>query len=260
MARADYKGRYKSDYKEKTMSFNENKITFVDGEETYNVMMDWEEPIMKQAADFVTAGGNAQTILELGFGMGISADLIQGYKPDLHTIIEYHPAIAERAQEYANLRNKAYSRSKETAHKRVNVISGKDWYVEFQKDFEKSGLRQYHGIFIDTYNDTNMKELKNYITKLLGPGGRMTWWNPMQDLLPTVELQEKRGVTYKKIRLSEFGVKSIPANKYHTTDTYYMPIYTREGKREPYTPTAPVEGGYTPAPGPGDGIGVIGKE
>ena len=249
MARADYKGRYKSGYKEKTMTFNEDKITFADGEETFNVMMDWERPIMKQAADFVTDGGTAQTILELGFGMGISAGFIQGFEPDLHTIIEYHPAIAEKAQEFANTRNKAYSRDKGTQHKRVNVISGKDWYVEFQKDFENSGLREYHGIFIDTYNDTNMKKLKNYITKLLGPGGRMTWWNPMQDILPTEALAEERGVKYKEIILSDFGVKSIPTNKYHTTDHYYMPMYTREGKREPYSPILE-GGGYQPAPGP----------
>ena len=259
MARADYKFEYKGSFKDKAMVFATDKITFSNDGESYNVMMDWEKPIMKQSAEFVTHGGRAQTILELGFGMGLSANFIQEYSPDLHTIIEYHPGIAARAQAFADERNKAYSRDKETQHKRVNIISGKDWFAEFQKDFEKSGLIQYHGIFIDTYNDQNLSKIKDYIIKLLSPGGRMTWWNPMQDILPSEELQEERNITYQTIKLSEFGIKSIPTNKYHTTDIYYMPMYTREGKKEIYTPK-PVEGGYTPAPGIGDGPGVIGKK
>ena len=256
MARADYKFEYKGSLKEKAMVFAADKITFSDDGESYNVMMDWEAPIMKQSANFVTHGGRSQTILELGFGMGISAEYIQSYSPDLHTIIEYHPGIAERAQVFADRKNREYSRSKETQHKRVNIISGKDWFAEFQKDFRNSGLIQYHGIFIDTYNDQNLSKIKDYITKLLSPGGRMTWWNPMQDILPSVELQEERNITYEQIKLSEFGIKSIPTNKYHTTDIYYMPMYTREGKKELYEPKEG-EGGYQPAPG--DGIGIIGK-
>ena len=256
MARADYKHTFKSGFKDKEMVFREDKITFSDGGEDFNVMMDWELPIMKHSADFVTNGGKAQTILELGFGMGISAEIIQNYSPDLHTIIEYHPKIAERAQEFAVEKNKAYSRNKETAHKRVHIISGKDWFAEFQKTFEKSGLIQYHGIFIDTYNDQNLSKIKDYITKLLSPGGNMTWWNPMQDILPSKELRKARNIRYRLIKLSEYGVKSIPTNKYHTTDNYYMPMYTREGKLEPYKPTEG-EGGYRPVPG--DNIGVIGK-
>ena len=71
-----------------------------------------------------------------------------------------------------------------------------------------------------------------------------------------MELQEERNITYEQIKLSEFGIKSIPTNKYHTTDIYYMPMYTREGKKELYEPKEG-EGGYQPAPG--DGIGIIGK-
>ena len=54
----------------------------------------------------------------------------------------------------------------------------------------------------------------------------MTWWNPMQDSLPDVETQGKRGITYERIKMSDHKVV-VPNNKYHTTDTYWMPKYQR---------------------------------
>jgi precorrin-6B methylase 2 len=40
-------------------------------------------------------------VLEVGFGCGYSATHIQTYHPKSHTIIEYHPVVAERAREWA---------------------------------------------------------------------------------------------------------------------------------------------------------------
>jgi predicted O-methyltransferase YrrM len=224
--KVDYKFDYKSDYKEKELTFREDKISFSDGIETYNIMMDWETPIMKRSAEWVTSEGEALSVLEIGYGMGIAAGLIQAYSPDVHTIIELHPDIVERAEVFAADRNKFFSSDKRTAHKKVEVIGGKDWFGEFQKSFEESKLRQYHAVFIDTYNDNNLDKIKDYITKILAPGGRMTWWNPMQDSIPDVKTQGKRGLTYERIKMSDHKVV-VPDNKYHTTDTYWMPKYQR---------------------------------
>ncbi len=218
---------YDSGYKERPLTFESDKIVFSKNGETFQVMMDWETPIMKRSAEWVTNGGKAESVLEIGYGMGIAASFIQGYQPDQHTIMELHPRVAERAEEYANQRNKYYSSSKATAHKRVTIMGGKDWYTEFQKDFGKSGLQEFDAIFIDTYNDNNLYKLKEYITKMLKPGGRMTWWNPMEDKLPDINIRKARGIEYEMIKMSDHKIK-IPTNNYHNTDVYYMPMYIRQ--------------------------------
>ena len=214
-------------YKERSLTFESDKIKYSKDGKDFQVMMDWETPIMKRSAEWVTNGGKAESVLEIGYGMGIAASFIQGYQPDQHTIMELHPRVAERAEEYANQRNKYYSSSKATAHKRVTIMGGKDWYTEFQKDFGKSGLQEFDAIFIDTYNDNNLYKLKEYITKMLKPGGRMTWWNPMEDKLPDINIRKARGIEYEMIKMSDHKIK-IPTNNYHNTDVYYMPMYIRQ--------------------------------
>ena len=227
MPEEKYKFSYDSGYKERPLSFREDKITFSKDGEDFNVMMNWETPIMKRSAEWVTDRGRAKSVLEIGYGMGIAAGFIQNFQPDLHIIMELHPSIVERAQEYANQRNKFYSSNKKTSHKRVTIMGGKDWYTEFQKDFKKSGLQEFDAIFIDTYNDNNLDKLKNYITKMLKVGGRMTWWNPMEDLLPDDTTRERRKIEYERIRLSDHKI-TIPENKYHNSNDYYMPMYIRQ--------------------------------
>ena len=219
--------QYDSGYKERTLTFESDKIVFSKNGETFQVMMDWETPIMKRSAEWVTNGGKAESVLEIGYGMGIAASFIQAYQPNQHIIMELHPRVAERAEEYANQRNKYYSGDKRTAHKRVTIMGGKDWYTEFQKDFNKSGLQEFDAIFIDTYNDNNLYKLKEYITKMLKPGGRMTWWNPMEDKLPDINIRKARGIEYEMIKMSDHKI-TIPTNNYHNTDVYYMPMYIRQ--------------------------------
>ena len=64
------------------------------------VMMDWEHPIMSASAAYVTQGGG--DILEVGFGMGMSANYIQSHSISSHTIVENHPQIIPKAVEWAN--------------------------------------------------------------------------------------------------------------------------------------------------------------
>ena len=75
------------EYKDRTLIFEEDKIYY--RIEEYNidlqVMMNWEDNIMKAKADYVCENGG--DILEVGFGMGISADYIQANNPSSHTIV-----------------------------------------------------------------------------------------------------------------------------------------------------------------------------
>lgn len=67
-------------------------------EDTFQVMMEWEKPYMQACIDELQPFGD---VLEIGFGLGYSATHIQSYKPKSHTIIEYHPLIAQKARDFA---------------------------------------------------------------------------------------------------------------------------------------------------------------
>ena len=52
----------------------------------FQVMMEWEKPYMHACIDALKPFGD---VLEIGFGLGYSAERIQTYHPKSHTIIEY---------------------------------------------------------------------------------------------------------------------------------------------------------------------------
>lgn len=65
------------------------------------VMMEWEKPYMIACIDELKPHGD---VLEIGFGLGYSANQIQSYKPKNHTIIESDPAAIAVAKEWAKRR------------------------------------------------------------------------------------------------------------------------------------------------------------
>ena len=77
-------------------SLNKKELVMVlenNGKKIINqIMQSWEKPYMKRLADITTSrGGN---VLEVGYGMGISAGFVQKSKKIKdHTIIEPHPVM-----------------------------------------------------------------------------------------------------------------------------------------------------------------------
>ena len=76
-------------------TFLNDKILDEEGRE---IMMDWETNLMQEHAKVVTENGG--DILEIGFGMGISAGYMHSHSINSHTIIENHPQIIEKAKDY----------------------------------------------------------------------------------------------------------------------------------------------------------------
>jgi hypothetical protein len=72
------------------------EILLKDGK--FQVMMEWEKPYMDACIDALKPFGD---VLEIGFGLGYSAERIQAYLPKSHTIVEFHPEVAARAREWA---------------------------------------------------------------------------------------------------------------------------------------------------------------
>ena len=86
-------------YLEETLTLESDKIYHTD--ETFGsdreVMMDWEDPLMSASAAYVCQDGG--DILEIGFGMGISAGYMHSHSINSHTIIENHPQIIPKANQ-----------------------------------------------------------------------------------------------------------------------------------------------------------------
>ena len=122
------------------------------------VMMDWEHPLMSASAAYACEGGG--DILEIGFGMGISAGYIQSHSISSHTIIENHPQIIPLAQEWAKDKPN------------VTIISG-SWYDVS----EANKLSTYNGVFFDPHNDGTFPYFSGSLSSWVKSGGRVTWWN-----------------------------------------------------------------------------------
>ena len=71
-------------YISSNLIFENDKISYVNSDNlALEVMMDWEDTIMSASAAYACENGG--DILEIGFGMGISAGYIQQHTINTHT-------------------------------------------------------------------------------------------------------------------------------------------------------------------------------
>lgn len=138
--------------------------------EGQQVMQDWERPLMKAMANIV-----AEThgdVLEVGFGMGISATYIQELGVNSHTIIECNDDVVEYFNKWKN----------RYPNKDIQLLYGK-W-----QDVVKQ-LGSYDGIFFDTYPLSENEFMEDVIKSItfaeqffpiaancLKPGGCFTYY------------------------------------------------------------------------------------
>lgn len=83
------------EWKDAQATFTEEKLEILGR----SVMEKWEEPYMKELANIVTSNGGK--ILEVGFGMGISARYIQEHEIEEHIIIEGNADVFVKLEEFA---------------------------------------------------------------------------------------------------------------------------------------------------------------
>lgn len=145
---------------EQRVEFHEDKIITEDGQ---TVMMDWETPVMLNMARQVCQNGGH--IVEVGFGMGISAGEIQKQNILTHTIIESNPQIYEKALEWS------------VGKTNVRIV-----YQDFVNYLDTTSDR-FDGVFFDTFpseilgiGDDNFvygKQFFDRIKKICNPGCRI---------------------------------------------------------------------------------------
>jgi guanidinoacetate N-methyltransferase len=151
------------------------------------VMERWEEPYMERLARIATSNGGR--VLELGFGMAISATFVQK-SPRLkeHVIIDANAKIVERAKEW----------SKTTATSKVTVHHGFSWDVAPKLDDGS-----FDGILYDTYplkNGAANRHHRDFFDdakRLLRVGGKFTWFCNEDVAVSDEELKmlDERGFT-----------------------------------------------------------------
>ena len=179
-------------YISSNLTFESDKITYTHGDfHTVEVMMDWEDSIMSASAAYACEGGG--DILEIGFGMGISANYIQQHTINTHTIIENHPQVITKAQAWA------------ADKPNVTILEG-SWY-----DI-KDTLSTYNGLFYDTWGDENNTDIWTLMPSFMKPGGRATWWGSHKELSRGLD-----GVTFDVYDVNP------PTNQYFNHSQYYLP-------------------------------------
>jgi len=185
-------------YTSQTLTFKSNKITTELNDE---VMMDWEDSLMSASAAYVTEGGG--DILEIGFGMGISAGYMHSHSIDSHTIVENHPQIIPKAGEWAS--NKS----------NVTIVS-QSWmeWMDEVTTVENENLPTFDGIFYDTYGDWDMVYFSSSLSELVKSGTKVTWWNS--------QTTETNYYNIPNVTYQAFNVNP-PENTYFNSTTYYLP-------------------------------------
>ena len=162
------------------------------------VMMAWETDLMKLHAQHVTH--NHGDVLEIGFGMGISAQFIQDLGCSSHTIIESHPDILQKLQEWAKDKPN------------VNIING-DWF-ELQDTICQ---HQFDGVFYDADCNRSPFFREKIVDRVLKMDGIFTYFAPNGT--------DKYGYGLSLQQDSVIINVPIPKNMYHNDAQCMCPYY-----------------------------------
>ena len=177
------------------------------------IMEDWQIPVMERMSEIVNQGGGS--ILEVGFGRGISADFIQNHKPVKHTIIECNTAICQSAREW------------------IKVQCGRDIkLIEDKWQNVISDLETYDGVLFHTYpmdeNDHlhNVGQSNNFVehffetaSKLLKKNGHLSYLTLESDSLSRGH-QRSLFNHFESFTLSKLSDLNIPED---TRDALWIP-------------------------------------
>ena len=191
---------FAENYRGSDLTFDDNGIYWVNPEdnETWQVMMKWEEPIMQKMADLCVSEGD--DVLEIGFGMGILSDMIQAKKPKSHTIIECHKDVIPKLKTWAEGKSN------------VNIVEGK-WFSEVDN------LGKYDSILHDTYGDDDRYNFSWFACQVANFNNtKVSWWNCRSQGKDTTLGFDDYQLSYHTVDVDP------PSNKYYNEKTYNVPL------------------------------------
>lgn len=187
-------------YLEQKLEFLPDRI--IVAEDKTQVMMAWEEPLMRTMAQIVaTKRGD---VLEIGYGMGLSSAAVAACKPRSQTIIEAHPQIIERAEKWAASQSQA------------TIIPGR-WQDHL------AGLGKFDGILFDVFGGVGQREeFFSQLAEHLRPGGWATLWladdREIQPELARILFEQGFEWRYRRV----FAIPT-PDCTYSRVNEFYIP-------------------------------------
>jgi guanidinoacetate N-methyltransferase len=170
------------------------------------IMEDWQIPVMKAMASF--AAGSHGDVLEVGFGRGVSASLLQDEGVRSHTIVECNASVIQRFRVW---------RSNLPANRDVRLIEGLWQDVAGQ-------FAQYDGIFFHTYPLDEEEYVESVVRSVtfaagffpvaaahLRPGGVFTYLTNEADSLSRAH-QRLLLAHFREFRMQRVLNLSLPTN------------------------------------------------
>ncbi|MBA3958148.1 MAG: class I SAM-dependent methyltransferase [Parachlamydiaceae bacterium] len=146
------------------------------------VMMEWEKPYMEACINALKPAGD---VLEIGFGLGYSANCIQKFKPKSHTIVECDPVVLEKAKAWAK------------THPGVKIVEG-TWQEKLDS------LGKFDTIFFDDYSPLSNADIKELQTDSAEGKKLAAEANKAKDSLAAA-LKQFRGVKFSDEDLQDFS-------------------------------------------------------
>ncbi|MBP0019669.1 MAG: class I SAM-dependent methyltransferase [Cyanobacteria bacterium SBLK] len=216
------KGDSKADWNNASAEYSEEdeKLTILG----HPVMERWETPYMKELAAIATS--NRGRVLEVGFGMGISASFVQSFPILEHTIIEANEGVFQRLLEF-----------QKTATQKVTPLLG--MWEEVVPTLPDGS---FDGILYDTYPiaeedlHTHQFRFLKHAYRLLKPDGIITYcnltsWGNLKSQYPDDrKLFEQTQIPYlQKAQFSRFDMKIVRVDppsdcQYYKFKTILAPI------------------------------------
>lgn len=180
------------------------------------VMEDWETGYMKTLATIASSHGGS--VLELGYGMGISAGFIQISDIDKHIVVECHPDVIARCIN-------DFRAAIETS--RMHLFSG-FWQNVTPFFADKS----FDGILFDTYPLREEEIHSNHFWffkeayRLLKPGGVFTYYSDEVSTFSEKHMNKllEAGFLKKNIDLDTVSVNPPKECEYWQAKTIMAPI------------------------------------
>jgi guanidinoacetate N-methyltransferase len=180
------------------------------------VMEDWEQNYMDMLAAIAASKGGA--VLELGYGLGLSATAIQAHPIDSHFVVECHPGVIQRCIS-------DFKPAFDTG--RMHMLSG------FWQDVTPIlADGSFDGILFDTYPLREEEIHGNHFWffkeafRLLKPGGVLTYYSDeILDLSPThIDKLVEAGFEKEHITFEVCQVTPPEDCEYWQHDTIVAPI------------------------------------
>lgn len=198
-------------WREEIALFSEDSLTIAG----HPVMERWEDEYMRELAAISTH--NAGDILEVGFGMGISAEYIQSHKISSHTIIEANRDVYEILKHF----------SEESVRPTIPLFG---FWQEVVSTLRSDS---FDGILFDTYPLSEREIHKNHFDffteafRLLRPGGILTYYSDEIEDFSNEHRAKLEDAGFVRISKKVCEVRPPKDCQYWTSETIVAPIITR---------------------------------